>query len=368
MSGYRRVSAGVIGASGYAGGELCRLLLGHPNISRIMPSARGEMAFERVHPNLLGSGLEFYTLSELKDQVNALDVVFFCTPSGEAMKHAAWFLANETRVIDLSADFRFREPEMYHAVYGAPHTSTELLARAAYGVTELCRDDIAQAQLIANPGCYVITAILALTPILRADLADLKRPVHISAVNGTTGAGNKPRVATMHAQALDSMLPYTMEGHRHGPELEVHLASQAGHSLTVDFNTAHGNFARGIYLQANLSVQPDMRNDLTRERILDVLGGYYGRRSEGAHFVRIVDFPKNGKINEKEYDIYPSLTAVKGSNFVHIGADYDANRGTIKLLAVTDNLVKGAAGSAIQNMNVMLGLDETAGLTAYGFR
>jgi len=360
------LNVAVIGGTGYAGGELCRLLLNHPHVDTIWPTARGEEEFERIHPNLRGSGLHFTSLEAVRARVDELDIAFFCTPSGEAMRLAGWFLDRGVRVIDVSADFRFTDPDRYQRVYGSAHQAPDLLAEAAYGVTELNRDAISKARLVANPGCYVITAILALTPLLRAGWADLDQAIHISAVNGTTGAGNKPKRAIMHAEALNSMLPYSMEGHRHGPELETHLASAAGRPLTIDFNTAHGNFARGIYLQANLAVRPDLADSMTRQGLLSLLTDYYGAGGDKEFFVRINDLAKSGGLNAKDYDIYPSLAAVNGSNFCHIGADYDADRGIIKLLSVTDNLVKGAAGSAIQNMNVMIGIDETTSLRQYG--
>lgn len=366
MSEREQLVAGVIGATGHTGGEMCRLLLNHPHVAEIIPTARGEEQFERVHTNLLGSGLEFVGHDHLRQRAGDLDVVFFCTPSGEAMRHAPWYLERGVKVIDLSADFRFSEPELYQRVYGEQQASPDALAEAVYGVTELHREQIAAARLVANPGCYVITAILALTPLLRAGYADLDVPVHISAVNGTTGAGNKPVKAVMHAEAADTLLPYSMEGHRHGPELESQLSVQAGRALTVDFNTAHGGFPRGIQLQASLQARAKIRAKLTRADLLDLVKEFYRPQGVPEHFVRVIDFPKLGGLNSKEYDLYPHVSDVAGSNFCHIGLDYDAIRGIIKVLAVTDNLVKGAAGSAIQNLNVMFGFDESAGLRTYG--
>jgi len=360
------LTVGVIGATGYTGGELCRLLLGHPQVGDILPTARSGDLIERVHPNLLGSGLAFLPVDDLKQRVGDLDAVFVCMPSGEAMRLAPWFLGRGVRVIDLGADFRFGDPYTYSDVYGIAHAAPHLLSEAAYGITELYREDIAKAHLVANPGCYVITAVLAMAPVLRAGWADLDALVHINAVNGTTGAGSKPVRPIMHAQALGSMLPYSLEGHRHGPELEACLAEQARRDLSVDFNTAHGNFARGIHAQVNLTVHPDHRHDMSRDKLLSLLKGFYGAGSDGEFFVRVVDGAKSGERNAKEYEVYPRLSGVIGSNFCHLGADYDSHRGIVKLLAVTDNLIKGAAGSAIQNMNVMLGLKETTALTAYG--
>ncbi|MFJ8301258.1 N-acetyl-gamma-glutamyl-phosphate reductase [Streptomyces sp. NPDC094447] len=362
------LTVGIVGATGYAGGELCRLLLNHAHVRRIVPTARSGEIFEQTHPNLLGSGLTFSTFEELRDQAADVDVVFFCTPSGTAMEQARHFLDRGCRVIDVSADFRFGDPDTYERVYGATHAAPDLLDEAVYGVTELHRDRIARARLVANPGCYVITAMLALAPLLRAGLADLDQPIRITAVNGTTGAGNKPVRAVMHAEALNSMLAYSLEGHRHAPELETHLAALAGRSLTVDLSTAHGNFARGIFAMISLAVHPEHRGEMSRERLLDLLSRYYHGPQDGHSepFVRVVTTPRTGGLNAKDYTLYPQLTSVIGSNHCQIGADWDAERGIIKLVSVSDNLIKGAAGSAIQNMNVMLDLPETHALTAYG--
>ncbi|MFH8787015.1 N-acetyl-gamma-glutamyl-phosphate reductase [Streptomyces roseoverticillatus] len=353
---------GIVGGTGYAGGELARLLLNHPAVASITPTARGGEEFDRVHPNLLGCGLSFVAVDELRRRAGDLDVVFFCTPSGEAMRSASFFLDHGVKVIDVSADFRFRDPQRYAEVYGAPHAAPQLLDEAVYGVTELHREHIARARLVANPGCYAITTVLGLAPLLRSGLVDLDLPLHLAAVNGTTGAGNKPVTEVMHAEAFASMLPYSLEGHRHAPELETHLAPLAGREPCVDMTTAHGNFARGIYIQASLSVRPEKRAGTDRAALLDLYERYYADE----FFVRVNTAPKKAGLNAKEYGVYPSLTAVTGSNFCHIGVDYDAARGFVKVIAVTDNLVKGAAGSAIQNMNVMAGLDERTGLHHYG--
>ncbi|WP_125264474.1 N-acetyl-gamma-glutamyl-phosphate reductase [Streptomyces alboflavus] len=360
------INAGIVGGTGYAGGELCRLLLNHPGVDSILPTARGREEFERVHPNLLGSGLRFISVEELQRRQDELDVVFFCTPSGEAMKGARQFVEAGARVVDVSADFRFRDPEVYRAVYGRDHADPELLQEAAYGITELHRDEVRTARLVANPGCYVITATLGLAPLFRAGYAHAAAPVHISAVNGTTGAGTTPKREILHAKVLNSMLPYSLEGHRHSPELEERLSSLAGHDVTVDFSTAHGNFARGIYAHCSVMVPEELRDKVDRDALLSLYTDYYGSGRAGEPFVVVNEFPKTGQLNEKQYDIYPSLAGVMGSNFCHIGLDYDARRGIIKVIAVTDNIVKGAAGSAIQNMNVMLGLPEHMALSHFG--
>ncbi|MEU0099238.1 N-acetyl-gamma-glutamyl-phosphate reductase [Streptomyces sp. NPDC006267] len=360
------IRAAVIGGTGYTGGEVCRLLLGHPAVAEILPTSRGEESFERVHPNLLGSGLRFHDADEVTEAAGDLDVVFLCTPSGEAMRRAPGLLKAGTRVIDLSADFRFADPQAYRAAYGAEHTAPELLAEAVYGVTEFHRDLLPGARLVANPGCYVITALLGLEPLLAAGLAEPGAPLHIAAVNGTTGAGIKPRTEILHAEVFGSMLPYSLQGHRHAPELEDRLAGPAGGPVTVDLSTAHGPFARGIHIQASVRVREELREEVSREVLLDRYAERYGAGADGEFFVRVNAEPRLGGLTDKDYRRYPGVAAVVGSNHCHIGVDYDARRGIAKVVSVSDNLVKGAAGSAIQNMNVMLGHDETAGLRTYG--
>ncbi|ATE54750.1 N-acetyl-gamma-glutamyl-phosphate reductase [Actinosynnema pretiosum] len=353
------LTAGVVGGAGYAGGDLCRLLLGHPAVTTVLPTSRGDEEFERVHPNLLGSGLSFLPPEELAERADELDVVFFSTPTGEAMRAARHFLDRGAKVVDLSADFRFADPEEYRRVHGPEHESPDLLAEAAYGATELFREDVAGARLVANPGCYAITALLALAPLADAGLLGPRVAVH--AVNGTTGAGVKPKRALMHAEVAGALLAYGLDGHRHGPELEGLLARAAGHPVRVDLNTTHADFPRGIHLQANL----DVPADVTRDRLLEVFQDFYGRGGGGEHFVRVNATPRRGGLNDKDYALYPLVTSVVGTNFCHLGVDVDPVRGIAKVVAVTDNLVKGAAGSAVQNMNVLLGLPETDGLLGY---
>ncbi|MGW4116570.1 N-acetyl-gamma-glutamyl-phosphate reductase [Actinosynnema sp. NPDC004786] len=355
------LTAGVVGASGHTGGELCRLLLGHPAVATILPTSRGDRTFDAVHPNLLGAGLAFTDEGELRDQAESLDVVFFCTPTGKAMRQARHYLELGVLVIDLSADFRFRDPATFQHAHGRAHTDPELLAEAVYGLTELRREEVANARLIANPGCYAITAALALTPLLRTGWWRRHAPVSVHAVNGSSGAGSEPKAAVMHAEMAASMLPYHLSGHRHAPELEAFFAAETGKPVVVDLNTTHGDFARGIHLQANVR----LTKHVSREDLLDRYVDAYGTDHDGEHFVLVNTRPKVGARDEKQYDLYPRLGSVVGSNFCHLGVDVDQERQIAKLVAVTDNLVKGAAGSAVQNMNVALGLDETDGLRVY---
>ena len=362
-----RLAVGVLGGTGYAGGELCRLLLNHPFVGSVHPSSRTDAPFERVHRNLAGSGLAFVSPDALVDGDVDLDVVFFATPTGEAMAAAGAFLDRGTRVVDLSADFRFPDPAAFATAHGRPHAAPDLLDRAVTnGITEHNRHEVRGAALVANPGCYVVTAALGLAPLLASGLADTARTVHVAAVNGTTGAGSTPRRPILHAEADGAMLAYDLAGHRHADELVLRLAEAGAGVVDVDLGTSHGSFPRGIHVQASVAIAPEHRDTLTRDDVLALYRDHYGAGHAGEFFVLVNDHPALLARGTKEYDLFPTVRAVQGSNFCHVGLDVDRRAGRVRVVAVTDNLVKGAAGSAIQNMNVMLGHDETAGLRGYG--
>ena len=360
----KKISVGVIGASGITGGELCRLLLGHPNVEKIIPLTRKiTMPFERIHKNLKGSGLEFKKYSE-KGKFN-FDVVFFCTPTGEAMRNAKYFLDSSIKVIDLSADFRFNTVESFEYAHQKKHMAPKLLAHAICGISELYRNRIIGAQLVANPGCYVIASVLALVPIIKSKIS-IADKIFITAINGTSGANSL--VPELHpAQASNSMLPYNLNGHRHRLEIIERIFELTSQQINVDFSAIHGNFPRGIFLIIYISVLKKFQFSLNRDIVLRILKRYYGESPNKEFFVRINDFDRKSENKiTKEYDIYPNVARVVGSNYCHIGADYDQASGTIKIISVIDNLVKGAAGSAIQNMNLMFRIDEKCGLKTYG--
>ena len=362
----RGLHVAVLGAGGVAGGELLRLLLGHPAIETIVPASSAAGPVDRVHPNLMGCGLRFCTVDDALATAPDLDFAFLALPSGHAMGIVGDLLDAGVRVVDLSADFRFPDERRYEAVYGAPHLRPDLLPAAVYGVTEFARDAIRSARLVANPGCYVVTALLTLVPLLRAGVVDPNAPVSIHATNGTSGAGRAVRSALLHANAAEDVLAYSLEGHRHAPEMEDRLAAIAGEDVCVDLTTAHGPFARGIHLQASVRADERIADTITRGDVCDLYANAYGRGGSGEFFVRIVEGERPEEVHYKAYELYPSVARVRGSNYCHIGCDYDRRVGRIRAVGVIDNLVKGAAGSAIQNMNVMADLPEQAGLDRYG--
>lgn len=359
------ISVAVVGAAGYAGREACRLLLGHPGVAWIVPIARGDEEFEDVHPNLLGSGLAFHP-TDVLDTPGQFEAAILCTPTGEAMRLAPALLDAGVRVVDLSADFRFADPEEFERVHGCKHSAPELLGEAVYGATELYRDRIRTARLVANPGCYALTALLALEPLFSSGLVDPGATVHIAAVNGTTGAGSKLTRRTTHAESAQSVASYDLDGHRHAPEIEDRLGRACRDVRpTVDLGTAHGPFARGIHLTASAPLSARLRAACTRATVLEAYLARYGAADAGEFFVRVNARPASTGRNGKDYLRLPPLSAVAGTNYCHLGAEVDERIGVVRVTAVTDNLGKGAAGSAIQNLNLMFGFEETTGLRGY---
>jgi N-acetyl-gamma-glutamyl-phosphate reductase common form len=360
------IAVAVIGASGHAGGELCRLLLQHERVGRVVVSSRSTVPFELVHPNLAGSGYEFVAFDAVAAAAGSFDVVFFCTPAGQAMTQVGIFLDADCRVIDLSPDFRFPDPAAYKAVYGADHSSPELLGRAVYGATEIYRDQIRAARLIANPGCYALSCLLGLLPSIRAGVLDLSTDIHVSATNGTTGASSTPSRDTSHASVANGMLPYSLDGHRHEPELEHYLSLLAGDQVTLIMNTFHGPFPRGIQTVITSKPSDSYAKPLSRRALTDLYLEQYGVGTSGEYFVIVNSHERQGVRNDKEYHLYPNVARLAGSNFCHIGLDYDSGHSRVKIVSAIDNLGKGAAGSAIQNMNVMFEFRENTGLTVFG--
>lgn len=357
----KKLNIGVYGGTGFTGGELCRLLLNHPNVKSIFPSSRDDETFDNVHPNLKGSGLQFVKPEKLEDMAGKLDATFLCLPSGKSMGVAPIFLDQDCKVVDLGSDFRFGDAQSYEQVYGINHTQPKELEKAVYGVCEINREKIKKTSLVANPGCYVITGLLGLYPILKEGLVDTSQ-ISINAINGMSGADSKPRKDTMQTRVFGNILSYNMEGHRHSGEFEEKIKQITGEDLAVvNFNAAHGDFTTGIHCVASPFAKEKYKNLLNREGLIELYKRYYDKE----FFVRVNDLPKGAKGTSKVYDVYPQMRNVQGTNFCDIGLDYDASRGIIKIISTSDNLVRGSGGSAIQNMNLMFGLPETSGLKLY---
>jgi N-acetyl-gamma-glutamyl-phosphate reductase len=348
----KEISVGIVGGSGYSGGELLRLLLAHPNVTVAWVTSRGDKQLEAIHRNLLGSGLRFVK----EEDAAPCDVTFLCMPSRESMTRAGRYLEGGNRVVDLGSDFRLKDPRLFERVYQAKHVSWHLVEEAPYGVTELRRAAVRRARLVANPGCFAHAAILGLAPLVKEGWIDRDRIV-VDGVSGTSGAGAEPTVATHHSEIGNSIFPYNVVDHRHTYEMEQELTAVAGATVTLHFTPYYAPFSRGILAACHgFATQ-----DVSAARLRTLYRDFY----RGEYFVRLIELEKDSAATW-QYLPYPSVASVAGSNFVHIGVDVDERRGRVVVFAALDNLGKGAAGAAIQNMNCMLGLPEETGLTAVG--
>lgn len=337
------VKIGIYGGSGYTGQELLRLLLNHPDCEVTAITSRqykGE-AVSALYPHFRGlTDLHFMDASP-EAVAELCDAVFLAVPHGEAMDSAPRFLEARRKVIDLSADFRLRSPATYEKWY-LPHRSPELLPAAAYGLTELYRDSIAGARLTANPGCYPTCAILGLAPLLKGGFID-GGPLVIDAKSGASGAGRELNTGTLFCEVNEGFKAYKVGAHRHRPEIEQELSLLAGSDIRVIF-TPH-------LIPVNRGILSTMYGKLVKDvRVADLIE-VYREFYRDEPFVRICD-----------EGIVPSIASVKGSNCCDLGIAVDDPTGQVLVISTIDNLIKGAAGQAIQNMNVMFGLPEDRGL------
>jgi N-acetyl-gamma-glutamyl-phosphate reductase len=336
------VRIGILGATGYTGIELLRLLNDHPqaHVAGMTAERHAGQPIEAVFPHLAGRGLPALTkVGEL--DLGSLDVVFGCLPHGTT-QDVIRELPHGPKVIDLSADFRLRDPALYERTYGQPHRAIERQSDAVYGLTELARHAIRATDLVANPGCYPTTAQLPLSPLLEAGLIALD-PIVIDAKSGVSGAGRAAKEGTLHAEVSEGLHAYGVSSHRHAPEIEQGLSDAAGQPVAVTFTPHLVPMNRGILATIYVHLaQGAGAEDLQAE---------LERRYRDEPFVRVLPFRS-----------LPATRHVRGSNLCLIAVHPGRLPGRAILLAVIDNLVKGASGQALQNMNLMLGLPETAGL------
>jgi len=338
------LTAAVVGASGYAGGEVVRLLLGHPSFE-VGPLLAGGSAGARVsdlHPGLVALGDRAFAATDV-DALAGADVVFLALPHGESGAIAA-ALDPATLVIDLGADHRLADPEAWSRYYGGAHSGTW-----TYGMPELGdqRAEIARARRIANPGCYPTGVILGLAPLLEAGLVE-PDDVVVVAASGTTGAGRKPSDALLASNVMGQLSTYKVGGsHQHTPEMEQALSSAAGEPVSVSFTPMLAPMPRGILATTTAR----LAEGITTEVLHEALHAAYADEP----FVRVLH-PGS----------WPQTGATLGANSVHLQVAADLHAGRAVVVSAIDNLVKGAAGQAVQNANIALGLDETTGLTAIG--
>ncbi len=335
------LKVGVVGGTGYTGVELLRLLSVHPQVQVEVITSRSEVGIKvaDLFPNLRGYIDLPFTAPDLAN-LTACDLVFFATPNGTAMQSTPDLLNAGVKVIDLAADFRIRQVEIYQQWYNIPHQCPELLAEAVYGLPELNRSAIAKARLVANPGCYPTAVILGFLPLLKANVIEVNNLI-ADAKSGVSGAGRKASVPILLAEAGDNFKAYSVPGHRHLPEIQQLLNQCSTQPVQLTFVPHLVPMIRGI--QATLyavCTQPEFD-----------LQGLFTEYYQQEPFVDVL--PANS---------HPETRSVRGSNFCRIAVHRPQHQNTVVVLSVIDNLVKGAAGQAIQNMNIMCGLPENLGL------
>jgi len=334
----------IVGASGYLGGELLRILVNHPEVDKIIPVSRsyaGKPVYS-LHRNLyriFDENFEDLNLEKIDS-----DLIFFAAPPGDWFESVPGLLERGIRVITLGGKFRIQDSEIDREVYGG-YENEELLRERVYGLPELYRDEIRRARFVTNPGCYPVSIILAIFPLVGfGDRLDLKRII-VNSISGTSGAGASPSGFLHHPEMCNTVKPYNVTFHRHTPEMEFILKDVFKRDIRISFTPSVGNMSRGIMSYITL---------FSKE--LDVnLSKHFNNFYKKEPFVRV--------IRERNENI-PELGSVIGTNFCDIGVNYD--NGRILILSAIDNLIKGGSGQGVQNMNLMLGFDEKSGLELIG--
>ncbi|MFN3527593.1 MAG: N-acetyl-gamma-glutamyl-phosphate reductase [Candidatus Altarchaeaceae archaeon] len=337
-----KISVSVIGASGYTGIELMRLLVNHNKVEKIIPYSRTYKGknISDVDKFLLKFNDKFEKFKDYNEEVNS-DVCFLCMPNGEAMKISKNLLKNNIKVIDLSADFRL-PLEIYENVYKIKHISPELIDIAVYGLPEIFREKIRNANLIANPGCYATSAILGLYPLKDNESEIFTDKIVVDAKSGTSGAGKKVEEYYLHSEIYNNLKPYNVTEHRHRPEIENVLKNFI--NLKISFTPTLLPISRGIITNIHIFCKENFDFEKFKENFKNIY--------KNEKFINVVDLVE--------------LKSVLYTNFCNISLHYDKHTNRLLIISAIDNLIKGAAGQAIQNMNIMFNFDEDEGLKMIG--
>ncbi len=338
------IKVGIIGATGYAGGELVRLLLGHKEAEIKWYGSRSyvDQKYAKVYQNMFQLVDDRCLDDNMEEMAKQVDVIFTATPQGLCASLVNDDILNKVKVIDLSADFRIKDAAVYEEWYGIEHKAKQYLDEAVYGLCEINREAVKKARLVANPGCYPTCSILSIYPLLKEGLID-PSTVIIDAKSGTSGAGRGAKVDNLFCEVNENIKAYGVATHRHTPEIEQELSLAAGEPVTISFTPHLVPMQRGILVTAYAS----LKREVTWEEVKAVYDRYYDKE----RFVRVLD-----------QDVCPQTRWVEGSNYVDVGFKIDPRTKRIIMMGAMDNLVKGAAGQAVQNMNLVFGLDEAEGL------
>ena len=338
------IKVGIIGATGYAGSELVRILLGHKDVEIKWYGSRSyidkkyasiyQNFFQLVDANCMDDNMEV-----LADQV---DVIFTATPQGLCASLVNEEILSKVKIIDLSADFRIKDVKVYEEWYKLEHKSPQFIEEAVYGLCEINREDVKKARLVANPGCYTTCSILTCYPLVKEGIID-PNTIIVDAKSGTSGAGRGAKVDNLFCEVNENMKAYGVATHRHTPEIEDQLGYACGEKITINFTPHLVPMNRGILATAYAC----LKKDVTYEEVKAIYDKYYADEK----FVRVL-----------EKDVCPQTKWVEGSNYVDVNFKIDPRTNRIIMMGAIDNLVKGAAGQAVQNMNLMFGLKESEGL------
>ncbi len=337
------IKVGIIGATGYAGAELVRILAGHPKVELSVLTSRqyAGRKFSEIYPamdTIIKHKLESYSPALINGRA---DVVFMGLPHKLPMAMVPELLDTGVKIIDLSADFRFQDVSLYEAHYQA-HSAPELLAESVYGLPEIYFNRIKKARLVGNPGCYPTTVLLPLIPLLKKGFLDISTII-ADAKSGVSGAGRSATLTTHFCEVSESFKPYKVAAHRHNPEMNEVLSTEAGKKITITFVPHLVPMSRGMQTTIYAGL---CKSGITRADVASCLNQFYA----DSPFIRLIE------------NRTPDTQNVRGTNFCDIGFQIDQTNNRLILMSAIDNLVKGAAGQAVQNMNIMCGFDQTTGL------
>lgn len=340
----KMIKVGIIGATGYAGSELVRILLGHKDVEIKWYGSRSYI--DKKYASIYQNFFQLVDATCMDDNMEALadqvDVIFTATPQGLCASLVNEEILSKVKIIDLSADFRIKDVKVYEEWYKLEHKSPQFIEEAVYGLCEINREDVKKARLVANPGCYTTCSILTCYPLVKEGIID-PNTIIVDAKSGTSGAGRGAKVDNLFCEVNENMKAYGVATHRHTPEIEEQLGYACGEKITINFTPHLVPMNRGILATAYAS----LKKDVTYEEVKAIYDKYYADEK----FVRVL-----------EKDVCPQTKWVEGSNYVDVNFKIDPRTNRIIIMGAIDNLVKGAAGQAVQNMNLMFGLKESEGL------
>ncbi len=340
------VKAGIIGSTGYAGQELVRILLQHPDVEIVWYGSRSYI--DKKYSSIFGNMFQITDSTcmgeDMEELAGQADVIFTATPQGLCSSLVSEEVLSRTKIIDLSADFRIKDVAKYEEWYGIKHQSPGFIKEAVYGLCEVNREEIKNARLIANPGCFPTCTVLSIYPLAKEGLIDMDTVI-VDAKSGASGAGRGAKTADLYCEVNESIKPYGVAVHRHTPEIEDQLSYAAGKDVIINFTPHLVPMNRGILATSYAKLS----GKLSYSEVKAVYDKYYSSE----YFVRVLD-----------ENVFPETRWTEGSNFVDVNFKIDGRTGRIIMMGAIDNVVKGAAGQAVQNMNIMFGFEENTGLKA----